>query len=262
MLYCVNSDVIGKDIKEPASAGPRPATERKAESRAREECSVGILDELRKEAENNKQTTGGDAKLAQRREQTYQQILLPVMKRMLNSIQELLEYLQTLDPVAVDSYSVNRPEIGKLLQGDYRLNTDGMSGFEELNKLRQINLSFRLKGAGFYKYTIMGKLAAETELQFLHQRKVKVETKSEAGPNGVLSTTFTVERDIPVSMSFVVDYENSSIKFTEHNQENFSSSAQSFGLGDLSKDWIDQFLRFLLRKDNDFVASLKRRMPT
>lgn len=228
----------------------------------REEFSVGILDELRKEAENNKQATVEDAKLAQRREQTYQHILLPVMKKMLTSIQELLEYLQTLDPVAVESYSVNRPEIGKLLQVDYRLNTDGRSGFEELGKLRQINLSFRLKGAGFYRYTITGKLAAETELEFLHQCKVKVETDSKAGPNGVFSTTFTVERDIPVWMGFVVDYENSTINFTEYNQENFSSSAQSFALGDLSKDWIDQFLRFVLRKDNLFVARLKRRMPT
>jgi hypothetical protein len=222
---------------------------------------VGILDELRKEAESKKQVAADDAELAARRERTYQQILLPTMQKMLKSIQEVLEFLQQLGPVEMENYSSKRPEIGKLQQGDYRLNTDGRSGFEELSKLRQINLSCRLKGAGSYQYTIVGRLAAETELEFLQARNIKVETTSKADANGVLSVTFTAPRDIPMWISFVVDYENSAIKFSEYNQENFSSSTQSFPVTALSKDWIDEFLRFLLRKDNKFAARLTRRMP-
>lgn len=222
---------------------------------------MGILDELRKEAESKKQVAVEDAELAQRRERTYQQILLPTMQKMLKSIQEVLEYVQQLGPVEVESYSNKRPEIGKLVQGDYRINTDGKSGFEELSKLRQINLSYRLKGSGSYQYSIIGRLAAETELEFLQGRNIKVETTSKADANGVLTMTFTVPRDIPVWISFVVDYDNSAIKFTEYNQDNFSSSSQSFAVTALSKDWIDQFLRFLLRKDNQFAARLTRRMP-
>jgi hypothetical protein len=227
-----------------------------------EDSIVGILDELRREAESKKQTSVDDAELAARREKTYQQILLPTMQKMLKSIQEVLEFLQQLGPVEVANYSTKRPEIGKLVQSEYRINTDGRSGFEELTKLRQINLSFRLKGTGSYQYTIIGRLAAETELEFLQARNMKVDTTSKTDANGVLSMTFTVPRDIPVWISFVVDYDNSTIKFSEYNQENFSSSTQTFAITALSKDWIDEFLRFLLRKDNKFAARLTRRMPT
>jgi hypothetical protein len=223
---------------------------------------VGILDELRREAESKKQASVDDAELQQRREKTYQQILLPTMQKMLKSIQEVLEILPQLGPVEVENYSVKRPEIGKLLQGEYRINTDGRSGFEELSKLRQINLSCRLKGTGSYQYTIIGRLAAETELEFLQARNMKVETTSKTDANGVLTMTFAVPRDIPVWISFVVDHDNSTIKFSEYNQENFSSSTQTFPVTSLSKEWIDEFLRFLLRKDNKFAARLTRRMPT
>jgi hypothetical protein len=223
---------------------------------------VGILDELRKEAESKKQLAVDDAELAARREKTYQQILLPTLQKMLKSIQEVLELLPQLGPVVVENYSSKRPEIGKLVQGEYRINTDGRSGFEELSKLRQINLSFRMKGPGSYQYTIIGRLAAETELEFLHARNMKVETTSRTDANGVVTMTFSVPRDIPVWVSFVVDYDNSTIKFSEYNQENFSSSTQSFPVTSLSKDWIDDFLRFLLRKDNKFATRLTRRFPT
>ncbi len=223
---------------------------------------MGILDDLRREAESKKQASVDETELQQRREKTYQQILLPTMQKMLKSIQEVLEILPQLGPVEVENYSAKRPEIGKLLQGEYRINTDGRSGFEELSKLRQINLSCRLKGTGSYQYTIIGRLAAETELEFLQARNMKVETTSKTDANGVLTMTFTVPRDIPVWISFVVDLDNSTIKFSEYNQDNFSSSTQTFPVTSLSKEWIDEFLRFLLRKDNKFATRLTRRMPT
>ena len=223
---------------------------------------MGILDELKKEAESKKQVAVEDAELAQRRERTYQQILLPTMQKMLKSIQEVLEVLEQLGAVEIATYSAKRPEIGKLVQADYRINTDGRSGFEELGKLRQINLSCRLKGTGSYQYSVIGKLSAETELEFLQARNLKVDVSNKSDANGVVTMSFTVVRDIPMLMRFEVDYENSKIKFTEYNQENFSVSTQSFAIHELSKDWIDQFLRFLLRKDNQFASRLSRRMPT
>lgn len=222
---------------------------------------MGILDQLKKEAESKKQGAAEDADLAKRREQTYQRLLLPTMQKLLKSTQELLEVLKDLDPVEITSYSARRPEIGKLVQSDYRINTDGKSGFTDLDKLMQINLSCRLKGNGAYRYEVIGKLAGETELEFLHNRNFKVEADSKLNASGVPATTFSVERNILVHLRFEVDYDASCIKFMEWNYDNFSASTQVFQVADLNFEWIDQFLRFLLRKDGDFAARLKRRFP-
>jgi hypothetical protein len=183
------------------------------------------------------------------------------MQKLLKSMQELLEVLKELDPVEIANYSTRRPEIGKLVQSDYRINTDGKSGFTDLDKLMQINLSCRLKGNGSYKYEVIGKLAGETELEFLHNRNFKVEADSKLNASAVPVTSFAVERNILVHLRFEVDYDASSIKFMEWNYENFSASTQVFQVADLNFEWIDQFLRFLLRKDGDFAARLKRRFP-
>ncbi len=224
--------------------------------------TLGILDQLKKEVESKKQSVVEDAELAQRREQTYQKLLLPTMQRLLKSVQELLEYLKEMDPVEVADYSVARPEIGKLVQHDYRLSTDGKSGFTELSKLMQIDLSCRLKGIGPYKYEIIGKLAAEGEQDFLYKRGIKYDTTTKLVESGVPVTTFVIERNIPVTMRFEIDHNASCIKFTEWCYENFSTSTQTFQVAELNFDLIDQFLRFLLRKDTDFASRLKRRFPT
>jgi hypothetical protein len=223
---------------------------------------LGILDQMKKDAESKKQLVTDEADVAKRREQVYQQALLPTLQKLLQSVQELMGYLKELPPIEVTNYSPKRPELGKLLQGEFRINTDGKSGFAEFSKLMQINMATRLKGEGSYRYTIVGKLAAEAERDFLNSRSFKHETQNQPGENGVPTTTFMVEREIPVIMRFEVDMANSCVKFTELNYDNFSTSTQNFQPADLTDEWIDQFLRFMLRKDKDFVLRLKRRFPT
>jgi hypothetical protein len=133
--------------------------------------------------------------------------------------------------------------------------------YAEFSKLMQINLACRLKGEGSYRYHVIGKLAAEAERDYLNSRSFKHETTTTLADNGVPTTTFMLERDIPVMMRFEVDMANSCIRFGEMNYDNYSTSAQNFQPEDLTDEWIDQFLRFMLRKDGDFAARLKRRFP-
>ena len=222
---------------------------------------MGILDQLRKEAESKKQVLMSDAELVQRREETYQRALLPAMQKLLQALQEVMEYLKDMDPVVIKDYSTLRPEVGRLIQRDYKLNTDGQSGFVDSHKLRQINLSYRLKGEGAYEYKVIGKLSAETEQDFLFNRGIRSDAESKLDANGTPIFMISIKRDLPVYIRFEVDYENSNIKFRELNQENFSTSSAVFAAEDVTDEWIDEFFGFLLRKNSTFASKLKRRMP-
>lgn len=222
---------------------------------------MGILDQLRKEAENKKQVTVDDAELMQRREVLYQRALLPTMQKLLASLQEVVSYLNDIEPVVVTDYSTLRPEIGRLVQTDYKLNTDGKSGFVDPHKLREINLSYRLKGEGAYSYKIIGKLSAETEQDFLYNRGIRSDMEGKLDTNGTPIFINTVKRDLPVYIRFEVDYDNSNIKFREINYDNFSTSTAVFTAREMNEAWTDEFLAFLLRKDDVFARRLKRRMP-
>lgn len=221
---------------------------------------MGILDQLKKEVDDKRGGAGSEADLSAKRETEYQQHLLPKMQQLFSTMQELLEYLGQLGTIEVKDYSPTMPQIGTLKQGGYKLNTDGMGGFAELNKLRQINLMYKLTGLDTFNYTVEGKLAGEQEADNLRAKNLKVETKTFINDRGIPATAFTVERLFSVHVKFDVDYDNSKIKLIMVNHDNFLNLRQSFAASDITEEFIDEFVRYLIRKDKVFTARMGRRV--
>jgi hypothetical protein len=133
---------------------------------------MGVLDQLRKEADQKKLSEQETVDQQALRAKLYKTQVLPKMQQIFKYLQELAEHLNYLEvPVQVENYSDRFPRLGTLMQKDYKINTDGYGGFSDFNKLVQINLTFYCIGKGELEYNVQTKSAIEQENAFLHAKR-------------------------------------------------------------------------------------------
>lgn len=215
---------------------------------------MGILDELRKEAREKKLQEETRKAFKQEQEAAYQTRVLPVMQSIFTYLQETLEYLRVVDEVVeIASYSDRFPQLGCLSQRDYKINTDGYSGFADFNRLMQINLTFFCSNDGSFSYQIENKGSIEQEVAFLHAKGVPFQWKYIKGKERTQTASITITRKIPVRFRFEVDYQQAAINILINNHEDFAVYKKSFQPEQIDEAFLDKLVRYLLRRDSEFI---------
>jgi len=215
---------------------------------------MGVLDQLRKEADQKKISEQQTVDQQAHRYKHYKTKILPKMQQVFKYLQELVAHLNYLEvPIQVESYSDRFPRLGTLMQKEYKINTDGYGGFSDFNKLVQINLTFYCIGKGELEYNVQTKSAIEQENAFLHAKRIPSKMHRLGGVGGEESARFVVTKKIPVRVRFEVDYEQSQIKVMVNNHTDFSVYAEVWQVEDIDDAFLDTLARYLLRKDSEFI---------
>ncbi|NOR79627.1 MAG: hypothetical protein GQ529_02145 [Methyloprofundus sp.] len=215
---------------------------------------MGVLEQLRKEADQKKSSEKLQLDEKLYREHAYKTQVLPKMQELFKYLKELVEHLNYLEvPVQVENYSLRFPNLGTLAQKDYKISSDGYGGFADINKLIQINVTFYCVGEGEFKYVVNGKAAIEKEIAYLHVKRLSARTQKMPGLNNEETAKFFVKRLIPVRLRLEVDYDNSLIKVIINNYSNFSTYTEPWQPADINDNFLDVLARYLLRKDSEFI---------
>ncbi|WP_428352979.1 hypothetical protein [Methyloprofundus sp.] len=215
---------------------------------------MGILDQLRQEADEKKSAEQQQVDLKHIQAQRYKVDVLPKMQEIFKYMQELVKYLNYLEvPVQVEDYSSRYPLLGSLMQKDYRVSTDGFGGLADIDKLKHINITFYCTGEGEFEYVVRSKVDIENEIAFLHAKRLTSKTQRVPGHKNEDALKFVVLRKIPVRLRFEVDYEKSLIKVIINNYAHFSKYTESWQVDDIDHDFLDCVTRYLLRKDSEFI---------
>ena len=215
---------------------------------------MGVLDQLRKEADEKKSSERQEVDQKQQKKDAYKKQILPKMQELFKYLQELVDHLNYLDvPVQVENYSLRFPNLGTLAQKNYKISTDGYGGFADIDKLLHINVTFFCVGEGVFQYVVHGKASIEKEIAFLHIKHLSVKTQNMPGIDNEEATKFFVKRLIPVRLRFEVDYDASLIKVIINNYANFSIYTESWQAADINDGFLDVVARYLLRKDSEFI---------
>jgi hypothetical protein len=215
---------------------------------------MSILDELRLKANEKKDAQQQQESHEQHLASSYKHVLLPKMQQIFSYLNEVVANLNFLaEPVLIKDYSRRYPQLGDLQQQNYRINTDGFGGLGDFNRLMQINLTFFLKGEGYFSYTIEGKRIIEQEVSFLHSRDMPFEWKNIPGKAGVKTATFTLQRKIPVRFRIEVLYDKSQLLFTIDNHEDFSVYTKTLEPEDVTEEFLENVVSYLLRRNRDFT---------
>lgn len=217
---------------------------------------MGILDELRDQANQNLAEQQDDTLRREKLEHNYQILILPKMQQLYGYFKELIEYLSIIEePIVLPQYSKRYPALGELYQQDYRLSTDKHGGIANIEKLTEITLRFYCQGTEEDEFTHCAedKLEAEKENKFLSSHKIQFHYDRHLGNTKGGAVTFYITRKIPVMFKFTVDYENSRINLTIQNHEDFELRNQFINPDQINEPYMDKLARYILRKDHDFM---------
>ena len=106
---------------------------------------MGILDDLREQANQKQSEQQEDALAREKLEHNYQVRILPKMQQLFSYFKELIDYLSVIEePIELFNYCDRYPELGVLYQQDYRLSTDKHGGLANYEKLTEVNLRFNI----------------------------------------------------------------------------------------------------------------------
>lgn len=212
---------------------------------------MSVLDELRKKAEEKKAAEQQQAVNHERLEHTYVTKLLPKMQYLYDNLNETIDYLNFLEePLLIKEYGTRFPQFGRLMQKDYKINTDGRIGKANYDRLMQININFMCEAPGEFTYSVL-KSSSEKEKDFLNERGLSFTT----APVDNNRQRFTIKRRIPVSFSIKVDYDNSKLQVIINNHENLQFFSKNFTHEQLDDEFLDSLLSYFIRKDNRFVQT-------
>jgi len=215
---------------------------------------MGVLEQLRGQVHGKQDDELGQQHIEQELAARYKDAILPKMQSIFVFMKEMVEHLTYLEQsIFIDDYSSKYPQLGRLIQTDYKINTDGIIGYVDPGKLMQINVSFFCLSEGAFSYNLQGKSLIEQEVAFLSAHKVPFEWKYFQGVGAVQNASFIVTRKIPVRFKFEVDYVASNIKILINNHENFGVYKKSFAPEQIDDDLLDEVARFMLRQDSDFI---------
>ncbi len=215
---------------------------------------MGILDELRDESERKKFVEQSENISAEKLAENYQKNILPKMQMVFDFFKEIVEHLQYLkNPIMVYDYSNKYPGLGELKQSDYKLSTDKHGGISHYNELRDVKIRFYCVGDEALEFDVKTQVEIDQHINFLTAKKIPFEWSRHHSNVQNSFATFTVEKKIPVKISFHVDYEQSLINLEISNHLNFSHIKRSYKPDELNSDILDQIAKFLLRKDSTFI---------
>lgn len=215
---------------------------------------MSILDELRQKADQKKAEQLQQVSTRRNLEGVYKSVLLPKMQYFFDGLHETVKHLNFLEElILINNYSSRYPQFGELSQKNYKINTDGYSGFADYNRLMQINVSFFCEAEGDFTYSLQSKRLIESEVAFLHARRLAFTWKNQSAATSVESASFTLQRKIPVSFKIKIDYNLSTLKVTINNHENLEFFSKSFSPEELDDDLLDALISYLIRRDNRLV---------
>lgn len=215
---------------------------------------MGVLEQLRDQVNRKQDDALDQQNIEQELAARYKGAILPKMQSIFVFMKEMVEHLTYLEQaVFIDDYSSRYPQLGRLIQTGYRINTDGIMGYADPNRLMQVNVNFFCQNEGTFTYPLQGRSLIEQEVAFLSAYKVPFEWKYFQGVGMVQNASFTVTRKIPVRFKFEVDYAASNIKILINNHENFGVYKKSFAPEEVDNDLLDEVARFMLRIDSDFI---------
>jgi len=215
---------------------------------------MGILDQLRHEASDKQESEFAAVDVQQQLENEYQERILPKLQKTYKFLKEIVEHLSYLEKgVETGNYSKDYPQIGELTQTGYKINTDGYGGLADFNRIMQVNVVFICAGKGTFTYELEGRARIEQEVAFLHSKNVPVDWNQFVSSKGVEAASFTITRKIPVRFRFEADMRNTKIKLLIHNHDDFSVYKKIFDPEDVNESLLDEVIRYMLRKDCDFI---------
>ncbi len=211
---------------------------------------MGVIDELKREAERRKQKLSEEEAGKVRKEETFQNAIRPAMQAVLRYLREMTEHLNFLKPDVGIGYTLpGFGEVGNLVQEDYRMAVDSAEqpGF--------VKLWFTCRSPDDLVFTVTPSAKARDTRRFLQDlRLVFAEWPLRDASNDVVGLGFEVKFSVPVVFLFQADMENEVITMQVTNFKGLNTQRDSFPPNTVNDKWLEDLGNYILGRNVNLRA--------
>ncbi|MFM8333799.1 MAG: hypothetical protein ACKN9T_19165 [Candidatus Methylumidiphilus sp.] len=208
---------------------------------------MGILDDLKRQADNARLEKDLQEFLQQQSDRVYRDSLRPCMVKIHFFLLELVKQLQTVTwSVKTKFYYPGIGWVDGLEQKNYDVAVDNP------RDPKRIVFCFDCEATEEKRYTLT-KIGGDEAMQFLKSNHVQFNSWAiQEGARQPAGLVIQAQLRLPVSVAFDVDIDSVGIRVVTRNLESHLEKTVVVPHKNLDDQWLDQFGRYILRKDASF----------
>lgn len=203
---------------------------------------MGILDELKKEAENKKVQEDQEELVKEERERFMREVLDPAMRGLFNFSHDLAKHLNYVKPDIAAHYRLpGVRNVQDFKQGEY---------FVEDYHEGTFNIRFVCSNGQKYHIRTESEADLERIKDFLWRRGLRYQSREFFDSSYNKAGEFHVEGRVQIDMQFTARLESQSIELKISNYGDFETQTLSLDPVDVDERFHDELGRFIMRQPN------------
>ncbi len=202
---------------------------------------MGLLDDLKKEAEAAKARQDSDAQASTVRRSEVEAQLLPKIRAIYEYFSEFQNYVQVVNPEV--NISLELQEIGQVEgfgQEEYQLSTDNPE------KITSFIFRFINSKKGAVQVRIDDSIKAGKFRDYIRDNQLRAKVRP--GEKG--ESVFIVDLRIPVAISFGLDLDRAKLVLSLRNFDSIGVTRHTLSLDRVDDKFLDELAKSILRKPN------------
>ncbi len=212
---------------------------------------MGVLDDLKREAQSRKQNEEERETRQAQLQEIYRTEIRPVMRDVYTFLKELSDNLNYLRTDVRVSYALARfGRISGLKQSDYRVSVDS-------NEIKRIQLSFYCERERDFEFDAVGQVAIDKAKEYLNGTDLR-HTGIPKRKGGQHAMVFIVSAAVPVALTVATEVETSSIRMTFRNFEALGVVSKQYRPEEVTAELLDEIGRAVMGKENTLF---RERLP-
>lgn len=210
---------------------------------------MGLLDDLKNQADDQRAQEAREKERWEQLEQTYQDEIHPRMVEIYQYLSELVNHLNYLQPETRARYPLlPQGNLCTLFQRDYKITIDST------RQTRNITLTCKAELAEPVRFSLEGKEKVLHQQEILDSFKLRHDRKEYKNNSyELLGADFKLEGPMNISIYFVGDIETSSVNLFMSNFEQPGVVKHVLKARHLNREFLDKLGSYLLRKDDQFL---------
>ncbi len=222
---------------------------------------MGLLDELRKQADDKRQSKLAEAQRQEQLTQYYRENIHPRMANIYSHLNELIEHLKVIKPdIKTDYVMTAAGDKATLFQKEHKIVTDSADEMKEI--------SFRCICVGDSKiqYEIENKKNIDKHIEYFQRYNIKFDSRLHRNDNHhITHAKMTVEPVISLFVLIKGDIETGKIMFRFTNVEALGTREHIIEPEQIDDEFVDNLIKYIVRDADHFLqldmtAAAKRKL--
>lgn len=204
---------------------------------------MGLLDDLKRDAERAKDIKAAEQARQDERESVYRELLAPKLREIHRYLAELIELLEKVDWSVAATYRIpGLDEPQTFEQGEYRIISDSQEN------PRQLAFQCVSRHPEQRRYAARSAVAEELRGWLINERVPFTDWPVRDDADQVVMMMFEMVLQVKGTLLFEVDIDNARIRLATHNFEVMGVREYQFGPALIDDAWLDDLGHFVVRR--------------